>query len=65
VKKPHRFLSLVYPQGGWRLSNTREVGLGKTKEEEGSALPEQDRLLHFNSSQGVPRKPGVSGVCEA
>jgi putative transposase len=31
VKKPHRFLSLVYPQGGWRLSNTREVGLGKNK----------------------------------
>jgi putative transposase len=28
-KKPHRYLSLVYPQSGWRLSNTREVGLGK------------------------------------
>ncbi|PSN83387.1 hypothetical protein B9Q03_13485 [Candidatus Marsarchaeota G2 archaeon OSP_D] len=22
VKKPHKFLSLVYPQSGWRLSNT-------------------------------------------
>jgi len=22
---------LVYPQGGWRLSDTREVGLGKNK----------------------------------
>jgi len=30
-KKPHRYLSLVYPQSGWRLSNTREVGLGKNK----------------------------------
>ncbi|PSN85491.1 transposase [Candidatus Marsarchaeota G1 archaeon OSP_C] len=32
-KKPHRYLSLVYPQSGWKLSDTREVGLGKTKEE--------------------------------
>jgi putative transposase len=31
VKKPHRFLSLVYPQSGWRLSDIREVGLGKNK----------------------------------
>ncbi|PSN93015.1 transposase, partial [Candidatus Marsarchaeota G2 archaeon ECH_B_2] len=31
VKKPHRYLSLVYPQGGWRLSDTREVGQGKNK----------------------------------
>jgi len=30
-KKPHRYLSLVYPQSGWRLSNWREVGLGKSK----------------------------------
>ena len=30
-KKPHRYLSLVYPQSGWKLSDTREVGLGKTK----------------------------------
>ena len=30
-KKPYRFLSLVYPQGGWRLSDVREVGLGKNK----------------------------------
>jgi len=31
VKKPHRYLSLVYPQSGWKLSNIREVGLGKNK----------------------------------
>jgi putative transposase len=30
-KKPHRYLSLVYPQGGWKLSNTRDVGQGKNK----------------------------------
>jgi Transposase and inactivated derivatives len=30
-KKPHRFLSLVYPQLGWRLSDTREVGQAKNK----------------------------------
>jgi transposase, IS605 OrfB family, central region len=31
VKKPHRYLSLVYPQSGWKLSNWREVGQGKNK----------------------------------
>jgi len=30
-KKPHRYLSLVYPQTGWKLSDVREVGLGKNK----------------------------------
>jgi putative transposase len=30
-KKPHKFLSLVYPQSGWKLSDTREVGQGKNK----------------------------------
>jgi len=30
-KKPHRYLSLVYPQSGWKLSNIREVGQGKNK----------------------------------
>jgi transposase, IS605 OrfB family, central region len=30
-KKPHRYLSLVYPQSGWRLSDTREVGQRKNK----------------------------------
>ena len=31
-KKPHRFLSLVYPQSGWRLSDIREVGQGENTE---------------------------------
>jgi len=30
-KKPHRYLSLVYPQSGWKLCDVREVGLGKNK----------------------------------
>jgi putative transposase len=30
-KKPHRYLSLVYPQSGWGLCDVREVGLGKNK----------------------------------
>ncbi len=29
VKKPHKYLSLVYPQSGWRLSNIRVVGRGE------------------------------------
>jgi len=37
-KKPHKFLSLVYPQSGWRLSNTREVGLGKNKKKRRARL---------------------------
>ena len=30
-KKPYRYLSLVYPPSGWKLSDIREVGLGKNK----------------------------------
>ena len=30
-KKPHRYLSLVYPQSGWRLSDIRGLVLVKTK----------------------------------
>jgi len=30
-KKPLKYLSLVYPQSGWKLSNWREVGQGKNK----------------------------------
>ncbi len=31
TKKPHKYLSLVYPQSGWRLSNIREVGQGENE----------------------------------
>jgi len=31
VKKPYKFLSLVYPQSGWRLSDIRDAGQGKNK----------------------------------
>ena len=37
-KKPHRYLSLVYPQSGWRLSDTREVGQGKNKKKKKARL---------------------------
>jgi len=37
-KKPHRYLSLVYPQSGWKLSDTREVGLGKNKKKRKARL---------------------------
>ena len=30
-KKPLRYLSLVYPQSGWKLSDIRDVGQGKNK----------------------------------
>jgi Probable transposase. len=30
-KKPHRYLSLVYPQSGWRLPTWGKLVLGRTK----------------------------------
>jgi hypothetical protein len=30
-KKPLKYLSLVYPQSGWKLSDIRDVGQGKNK----------------------------------
>jgi putative transposase len=59
-KKPYRYLSLVYPQSGWKLSDTREVGLGKNKKKK--ARLNQNRLLHPSDAQGVPREPSVSSV---
>ena len=59
-KKPHRYLSLVYPQSGWRLSDTREVGLGKNKKKK--ARLKQNRLLHFNSPHGASLGASVSGA---
>jgi len=37
-KKPHQYLSLVYPQSGWKLSNWREVGQGKNKKKRKARL---------------------------
>jgi len=37
-KKPHRYLSLVYPQSGWKLSNWREVGQAKNKKKRKARL---------------------------
>ena len=60
-KKPHRYLSLVYPQSGWKLSDTREVGLGKNKKKK--ARLKQNRLLHFDSTHGASFEASVSSVC--
>jgi putative transposase len=38
VKKPHQYLSLVYPQSGWKLSNWREVGQAKNKKKRKARL---------------------------
>ena len=59
-KKPHQYLSLVYPQSGWKLSDTREVGLGKNKKKK--ARLKQNRLLHFDSTQGASLGASVSSV---
>jgi Transposase and inactivated derivatives len=37
-KKPHMYLSLVYPQSGWRLSDIRDAGQGKNKKKRGARL---------------------------
>ena len=62
-KKPLKYLSLVYPQSGWKLSDTREVGLGKNKKKK--ARLKQNRLLYPSDTQGVPRESGVPGVRQA
>jgi len=38
VKKPYKFLSLVYPQSGWRLSDIRDAGQGKNKKKRRARL---------------------------
>jgi len=50
----------VYPQSGWKLSDTREVGLGKNKKRK--ARLKQNRVFYFNSAQGVPREPSIPSV---
>jgi hypothetical protein len=65
VKKLHRFLSLVYPQGGWRLSDVREVGLGKNKKRKARLYLSKIGFFHFNPSQGATYEPRAPGVCEA
>ena len=50
----------MYPQSGWKLSDTREVGLGKNKKRK--ARLKQNRVFYFNSAQGVPREPSIPSV---
>jgi len=38
TKKPHKYLSLVHPQSGWRLSNIRAVGQGENTEKKKARL---------------------------
>ena len=59
-KKPLKYLSLVYPQSGWKLSDTREVGQGKNKKRK--ARLKQNRVFHFNSDREFPENQ-VSQVC--
>ena len=37
-KNSLKYLSLMYPQSGWKLSDTREVGLGKNKKKRKARL---------------------------
>ncbi|PSO07014.1 transposase, partial [Candidatus Marsarchaeota G2 archaeon BE_D] len=37
-KRSHQYLSLVYPQSGWKLSNWREAGRGKNKKKRRARL---------------------------
>jgi putative transposase len=46
-KKPHKYLSLVYPQKGWRLSNTRQVGRGKDEKRREKARLHLNKIVFF------------------
>jgi len=64
-KKPHRYLSLVYPQSGWRLSDVREVGLGKNKKKRRARLY-LSKIGFFTLivHRELPREPSVSSMRE-
>ena len=61
-KKPHQYLSLVYPQSGWRLSNTREVGLGKNKKRKARLRLSKIGFFTLVMHRGLPLEQ-VSQVC--
>jgi len=62
VKKPHQYLSLVYPQSGWRLSNIREVGLGKNKKRKARLYLSKIGFLILIIHRELPLEQ-VSQVC--
>ena len=61
-KKPHRYLSLVYPQSGWRLSETREVGQGKNKKKKARLYLSKIGFFNLIIHRGLPLEQ-VSQVC--
>jgi len=61
-KKPHRYLSLVYPQSGWKLSNTREVGQGKNKKRKARLCLSKIGFFTLVMHRELPLKR-VSQVC--
>jgi len=61
-KKPHRYLSLVYPQSGWKLSNTREVGQGKNKKKKARLYLSKIGLFTLIIHRELPESQ-VSQVC--
>jgi transposase, IS605 OrfB family, central region len=61
-KKPYRYLSLVYPQSGWRLSNAGEVGLGKNKKKKARLYLSKIGFLPLIIHRELPESQ-VSQVC--
>ena len=61
-KKPHRYLSLVYPQSGWKLSNWREVGQGKNKKKKARLYLSKIGFFNLIIHRVLPLEQ-VSQVC--
>jgi len=62
VEKPHKYLSLMYPQSGWRLSNIREVGQGENKDKKKKARLYLSKIGFFTVV--VHREFPLSRVCQ-
>jgi putative transposase len=63
-KKPHKYLSLVYPQSGWKLSRIRQVGQGKNKNKRKKARLRLSKIGFFTLviHRGFPLER-VAQVC--
>ena len=61
-KKPHRYLSLVYPQSGWKLSDIREVGQGKNKKKKARLYLSKIGFFNLIIHRELPLER-VSQVC--
>jgi len=60
VKKPHKYLSLVYPQSGRRLSNIRDVGHGENKKKRARLYLSKIGFFTLVIHRGFP----LSRVCQ-